>query len=596
MKKILSILLFVVAGLPVFSQTIEDYSNPQRYWFWWPFNPDSITVERSTDAWEHLGCYYCETSKIPSGHEHYDMENDTFFQSSLDTFPYAYEGLNVSRHDADMTEPKTIYGVAIPVWDGVQQWDDTSAWIFAKDTMFSGFIAIGDFPRRTDTMTDVYYPHTQFVQIQDTVHFKMGVNVWTGNLFKFVPNNYNFICPDSIYHVVEVYFDQPHIMTDSFWVGERLYIYESESNVPNDCCPRYGGMGIFAPLPLGQDPVFMTNLERNRYYRLYYSIYNSLWFLIPNPENLIHPHPGDGEFYEWGRSFPIIAPPPCFVIPPLKIRNVHNNCADVMWDNPVSSLYRRIEFGLAGFTPGTGIIIDNFYGDSIHFQNLAPDLDYEVHVSSFCSTDSVYTEPTVAFFSTALNCDMPQNVAVTDITDSTAIVFWRMTSLSDYSELEYSPAGFSHGEGKLLSPIQSLGTGNCSRMLDSLQPGTAYTAYVRTWCDYTEMYSEWERVDFTTTGVNPNDTADHDTTGIAPVEQQRVSIVPNPATNSVTVTAECEILSVEAYNVKGQRITTAEGNGTTLKVDTSAWPNGTYTITIRTVQGSVSRKLVIKKG
>ena len=193
MKKILQILLFVVAGLTVFAQTIEDYSNPQRYWFWCPFNPDSVTVERSTDAWEYLCCYYCETTKIPSGHEHYDMENDTSFHSHLDTFPYVYEGLNVTRHDADITEPKTIYGVAIPVWDGVQQWDDTAAWAFAKDTMFTGFIAIGDFPRRTDTMTDVYYPHTQFVQTHDTVHFKIGVNVWTDNLFKFIPNNYNFL-------------------------------------------------------------------------------------------------------------------------------------------------------------------------------------------------------------------------------------------------------------------------------------------------------------------------------------------------------------------------------------------------------------------
>ena len=86
-----------------------------------------------------------------------------------------------------------------------------------------------------------------------------------------------------------------------------------------------------------------------------------------------------------------------------------------------------------------------------------------------------------------------------------------------------------------------------------------------------------------------------DSTGIAPVAQQRVSIVPNPATNSVTVSAESEILSVEAYNVKGQRIASAEGNGTILKLDTSAWQNGTYTITIRTVHGSVTRKLVIKK-
>ena len=86
-----------------------------------------------------------------------------------------------------------------------------------------------------------------------------------------------------------------------------------------------------------------------------------------------------------------------------------------------------------------------------------------------------------------------------------------------------------------------------------------------------------------------------DSTGIASAAQQRITLVPNPATNSVTITAEAEILSVDAYNVKGQRIATSETHNTTLKLDTSTWPNGTYTITIRTVQGSVSRKLVINK-
>ena len=566
MRKKTQILIYILLSQFVCAQTIEDYSNPQRYWFWWPFNINNETVERPQDAWEHWGCYNCFDGLFSFWH--YNTELDTFIYSDVDTFPYNYEGCITARHNANTLEPKTIYGIAITVWDSIQRWDDTAAWLFAKDTMFTGVIVIGDYIRGLDTAS------LPFAQIHDTAHFKPGVNVWTENLFKFVPTGYGFSCPDSIYHVIEVYFEHPHIMTDTFWTGQRLYVYQTEATPPNSCCPKYGNMAIRDPSIDGG--YFIGGL--------YNYSYNGMWVST--------------AYYHgshWGYHFPIIAPPPCFVIPPLKIRNVRNTSVDIMWDNPVSSVYRRIELGPAGFTPGTGIVIDNFYGDSIHFQNLAPDLDYEVHVSSFCSTDSVYTEPTVAFFSTAMNCDKVQNLAVADITDSTAILFWRMTSLSDYSELEYGPAGFSHGEGRLLSPIYSLGTGNCSRMMDSLQPGTAYTAYARTWCDYSEMYSDWERVDFTTTGVNPNDTAGHDTTSIATAVQQRVTLVPNPATNSVTITAEAEILSVDAYNVKGQRIATSEAHGTTLKLDTSTWPNGTYTITIRTVQGSVSRKLVIKK-
>ncbi|MBO4307848.1 MAG: hypothetical protein J5848_06015, partial [Bacteroidales bacterium] len=58
MKKTLSILLFVVAGLPVFSQTIEDYSNPQRYEFL-TFNRNNVYLERPIVAWDNWGCYRC---------------------------------------------------------------------------------------------------------------------------------------------------------------------------------------------------------------------------------------------------------------------------------------------------------------------------------------------------------------------------------------------------------------------------------------------------------------------------------------------------------------------------------------------------------
>ena len=549
MKKIAFILLSFFYLCTLSAQTIEEYPTSQRYWFWpMTMNP----FNKPNDAYYRWGCSNCDNM--------YHTDKPCY-----DLFPTI-----CVLHKATPTEPKLIYGVAIPIWDSVQLWDDTAQWIPVRDSFFCGHVSIGHIARN-NPYSDPNICDGNCTQILytslDTVHIRYGVNMWTENFFKLVvPRNPS--CPDSIYHIVEIYFEQPYLIEDSFFVGGHL-VFKEATTIPIRRCPFYG--------------LFRAPIKDKYYHGGSVSTNNYFGPTI------------DFGINTWGLLFPIVAPPPCFVIPPLKIRHVRNTSVDVMWDNPVSSLYRRVELGPAGFTPGTGIVIDNFYGDSIHFQNLAPDLDYEVHVSSFCSTDSVYTEPTVAFFSTAMNCDMPQNVTVADITDSTAIVFWRMTSLSDYSELEYGPAGFSHGEGRLLSPIQSLGTGNCSRMMDSLQPGTAYTAYVRTWCEYSEMYSEWERVDFTTTGVNPNDTADHDTTGIATVAQQRVSIVPNPATNSVTVTAECEILSVEAYNVKGQRIATSEGKGTPLKLDTSAWPNGTYTITIRTVQGSVSRKLVIKK-
>ncbi|MBO4307628.1 MAG: hypothetical protein J5848_04875, partial [Bacteroidales bacterium] len=296
-------------------------------------------------------------------------------------------------YSASDVEPKMIYGVAIPIWDSLQNWNDTAAWIFIRDSLFCGFIAVGGFVRDDPLeMTDM----AASVSILDTVHMRIGLNVWSDNMFKFVPNS-GYDCPDSVLRIIEVYFDTPVLVTDSFWVGSKVLFHNRYSDLPNLTFPVYGR----AAIPDHYfDTLFYHNFNETSGTLIGY-YYNNLFIQFGSHYN----RRGD-DGVRWGWHFPIIAPPPCFVIPPLKIRNVHNNCADVMWDNPVSSLYRRIEFGPAGFTPGTGIIIDNFYGDSIHFQNLAPDFDYEVHVSSFCSTDSVYTEPTVAFFSTAMNCDM----------------------------------------------------------------------------------------------------------------------------------------------------------------------------------------------
>lgn len=71
-----------------------------------------------------------------------------------------------------------------------------------------------------------------------------------------------------------------------------------------------------------------------------------------------------------------------------------------------------------------------------------------------------------------------------------------------------------------------------------------------------------------------------------------VSVFPNPADQSLNVEAE-GITMVTVRNLLGQVVQQQECKGNSLTVNTSSLPNGLYTLTVHTVQGTVSRQLSV---
>lgn len=87
-------------------------------------------------------------------------------------------------------------------------------------------------------------------------------------------------------------------------------------------------------------------------------------------------------------------------------------------------------------------------------------------------------------------------------------------------------------------------------------------------------------------------TAYNNSTGIIGTDAVRLALYPNPVVNTLNVSAEIVVESVEIYNLSGVLLKRVESN--TRTIDVSSFRSGSYMVKLFTEQGTVNR-LVIKK-
>ena len=130
-----------------------------------------------------------------------------------------------------------------------------------------------------------------------------------------------------------------------------------------------------------------------------------------------------------------------------------------------------------------------------------------------------------------------------------------------------------------------------------LSDSVRYTAMVRKQCHYatsnydTTVYGEWKTVSFGTTIVDPPD----DSLGIARPAVEGFSLVPNPTSGAVLLTADAEMTGVEVYTAAGIPFLRLPASGRTVRLDTSTWPAGTYLLEVSTTRGTYAKRLVVTR-
>ena len=189
------------------------------------------------------------------------------------------------------------------------------------------------------------------------------------------------------------------------------------------------------------------------------------------------------------------------------------------------------------------------------------------------------------------HCPEVQNIRVTSQTATTTIVEWSAHDHHAYYEYVYGVEGSDPDTLPVLYVTDTL-TG-----LFHLDSNVRYQCWVRAVCEVDSTYrSAWSNPITVWMGIF--DTInDDDTTGIllASEYDTRIVLSPNPATTRLDIASEVTMQHVEIYNLHGKTFYEQSLPTTHLTVNLDGWPAGGYMVRIQTPDGTVMKKLIVRR-
>ena len=265
---------------------------------------------------------------------------------------------------------------------------------------------------------------------------------------------------------------------------------------------------------------------------------------------------------------------PCFAPSSLEVTNLEMNAATFNWTVNGEETAWRIRVWNTNF--------DQTYDVTSHpatVTGLTKNTQYNAAVMAVCGgiLESEASD-TVSF--TTLDCPVPTNVAVSNVTTHTATITWNGTA-SSYT-LEYGSEGYPQGDGTAIANI----TGNSYQLTD-LVDGYAYDVYVMANCD-AQNASDWSTKATFTTLV-----------GINGVEGSMVTVYPNPTSNSTTITltgvngdVTIAIVDMNGRTVRSETMNCEGDCAKTMQVNDLA--QGAYFVRINGDNVNMVKKLIVK--
>lgn len=217
--------------------------------------------------------------------------------------------------------------------------------------------------------------------------------------------------------------------------------------------------------------------------------------------------------------------------------------------------------------------------------NLFANTTYNITVSTLCGHGIVISDPSETLTFTTDLCRPVQGVAVSDVTENSAIVHWTPGDNNTGTwVVSYGLMGFDNGTGTTDTVTTDTYT------IVGLEPETDYDVYVLALCaeDWPSYWSDV--VSFTTTPHIGIDNIDH---------AHNCVIHPNPTTGNTTVTIAGVqgTVDITLIDMQGRTLSTSstECNGECRQtIDVSDLAQGTYFVHIRTNGDSWITKLVVK--
>ncbi|NBC57612.1 MAG: T9SS type A sorting domain-containing protein [Bacteroidetes bacterium] len=178
----------------------------------------------------------------------------------------------------------------------------------------------------------------------------------------------------------------------------------------------------------------------------------------------------------------------CPVPSNLAVTNIQNTSVDLSWDTVVDAVngYNWSIFNAGddplNDTPVAGGTVDAST-TSVSVSGLTVGSDYEAYIQADCDFDLSDLSTTVNFTTTSI-CEIPQNISVNDIQQTTAELSWDevIDASSGYSWFVYLAGDDPQTDTPVTSGITNFGTNMAS--ISGLTAGTDYEVYVSSDCGF----------------------------------------------------------------------------------------------------------------
>ncbi len=187
-------------------------------------------------------------------------------------------------------------------------------------------------------------------------------------------------------------------------------------------------------------------------------------------------------------------------------------------------------------------------------------------------------------------CSAPEGLTLVDIDSGSVILSWQGGG-ADLWELSIGTVGSTPETGTVTTCNNELAT------VGGLDTAQWYAARVRSVCNFgdSSYYSDWsDSVMFYVPGDTTGNGGGDNPNRIETTADRYTYLMPNPASETVTVASSFRIGDVEVYTLDGRRILASRVDGISTTLDISSLPTGTYIVRVSTNNGTAYKKLVVK--
>ena len=261
--------------------------------------------------------------------------------------------------------------------------------------------------------------------------------------------------------------------------------------------------------------------------------------------------------------------------------SVNSTSATISWNSAICSQQYTVQIKQVG--TGIWTSFDAGANTTFTFTGLNPLKNYQYKVINICSTlpgTPILYGPVYSFSTPAANgCTLPQNLAVTNISASSAKINWN-TQTAFRFRLRVRPVGTTTWTSYTITGSQN------SIILTNLNSSTEYEYQMRTECSLGVFSGFTGRKKFTTLAGRLDETEDH--TGY--------NLYPNPVLDRLNIAAP---FSDDTYydlyisNTLGQVMLTLQAlRGSNQSVDLTSLPAGVYIVNIKEAEEIRSYKIV----